>query len=507
MRDYMKLVESLLENEKKTKVKDQTVAPEIDLDDGSSKGDLAAPNAETPVDEPRVRDQLPGRRAGRNPEFNPAPVDDEQSQRALNYLDHLRNHPVFGDDAEDDHAVAVDGEPEHDLLPAPETTEPVTPETLPTVINQALMSTDRHDVVREPEWHMVENLPNYQLKAGIRRLGRVLFNDFTDTPIDEIQVLASMINPNDVHVMAEWIRRHGVPDDTNVNIDFGQIMPGYRADVSLWSAEGCQFMLVRDFLGEYIYGWPGGRGTRIGGRDEPTGYLEGEENEEDALEEGMKSFAKKVGVGAALAAAGAGLNGLAADTKQKDPVAISTDVNGHMQDEKESYPMVPTHMDNRGFPMKMRDRLIATKNEGVEEMSDEDAEALEEARKLARLAGIQEESCPTDCDDEDAIAEAAMFAALAGIKPTTNEAKSRVVPSSMLGDLGRWDAGHVIDVADETEARGADISDGETVRQVSRDIRWADAPKQGRRIKHGPGPEAGTPKQARTMTVDRPKRK
>jgi hypothetical protein len=141
-------------------------------------------------------------------------------------------------------------------------TSETTPENLPAVISTAISASG--DSKLNPEWHMVKNLPNYQMKAGIRQLGKMLFGSFTDTPIDEIQVLSTLSNPEtDVKAMAHWITRNGVRDDVS-EIDFSQIIPGYKADIQLWSVSGFQFMICKDQFGFYLYGWPGGRGVHLG---------------------------------------------------------------------------------------------------------------------------------------------------------------------------------------------------------------------------------------------------
>lgn len=45
--------------------------------------------------------------------------------------------------------------------------------------------------------------------------------------------------------------------------------------------------------------------------------------------------------------------------------------------------------------------------------------------------------------------------------------KSRSVPLSLLQNLGRWDASHVLAVAEEMEARGLSLSDAEGAKTCS----------------------------------------
>ena len=46
----------------------------------------------------------------------------------------------------------------------------------------------------------------------------------------------------------------------------------------------------------------------------------------------------------------------------------------------------------------------------------------------------------------------------------------RTVPSSMLGNVKRWDADHVLDVADEVESRGGELSNADDAKAASDDL-------------------------------------
>jgi hypothetical protein len=141
--------------------------------------------------------------------------------------------------------------------------EPVIPNTenLPAVISREVAQTGGRI---NPEWHEVKQLPGY-FQSAIRALGRSVFRQFTDTPIEDIQVLTTLGNINSEHEvtgMMDWIRRNGARDDAAA-IDFSQIMPGYNADTSYWRTKDYSFLLVHDFAGYYIYGWAGGRGVHL----------------------------------------------------------------------------------------------------------------------------------------------------------------------------------------------------------------------------------------------------
>lgn len=147
--------------------------------------------------------------------------------------------------------VDQDVEPTYDIMEPIETT----PDTLPAVINKEILA--GYDV--EPEWHMVKNLPGY-LSTPIRALGRQIFNVFTTTPIEDINVVANLMGqgPNEtieLNAVSSFIKKNGTRN-TDAEIEIEALMPGYGADVSVFDAKGYTFMLVEDFAGRYIYSWP-----------------------------------------------------------------------------------------------------------------------------------------------------------------------------------------------------------------------------------------------------------
>lgn len=202
---------------------------------------------------------MPGRQAGRRPRQRAVDVDAATMTTASQHLSSLGQHDMQ-DEISDDEALRRSGlgDVHNDVGH-----EPVEPnlENLPAVIRQEVAQTGGHV---DPEWHQVKHLPGY-FQQGIRALGRSVFRQFTDTPIEDIQVLTTLgnINPEqEVVGMMQWIRRNGARDDA-AGIDFDQIMPGYNADVSYWRTRDYSFLLVHDFAGYYVYGWQGGRGVHI----------------------------------------------------------------------------------------------------------------------------------------------------------------------------------------------------------------------------------------------------
>lgn len=134
-------------------------------------------------------------------------------------------------------------------------TDIATIEMLPDTVSQQISQYS----ATEPEWHQVKNLPGY-LKSPIRAMGRQIFGQFTNTPIEDIQVLANIQNqgPNskqEINAVARWLHNEG-ERDTDGEYDFNKSIPDYSADFKMYNANGYTFMVVKDFAGNYVYAWP-----------------------------------------------------------------------------------------------------------------------------------------------------------------------------------------------------------------------------------------------------------
>lgn len=132
---------------------------------------------------------------------------------------------------------------------------PVTPQTIPDTLKRSLANAGT--VV--PEWHMVANLPG-NMREPIRRLGKAIFSQYTNTPTDQIQMIGNLggQGPNavrEINAVANWVVTQG-EEVTSGQINFDNIMPGYVANIKVYNAEGVQVMLVTDEYGQYIYAWP-----------------------------------------------------------------------------------------------------------------------------------------------------------------------------------------------------------------------------------------------------------
>ena len=110
-----------------------------------------------------------------------------------------------------------------------------TPKKLPDVVKTDIAT--KADV--ELEWHQVKHLPGY-LRSSIRAFGRQIFRAFTKTPIEEIQVLASLggREPNsmrEIDAAAGWLQKNGVKD-THAVMDFERSIPDYKAELVVYRA-------------------------------------------------------------------------------------------------------------------------------------------------------------------------------------------------------------------------------------------------------------------------------
>lgn len=244
--DYISVVKGLLtEAETKTKTKGSTGIKFDEPKSGrdvvgpgkSSKGDISAPG--------KMAGRARTRKASQNMD-----VTADQMTQAMRHLSDLHSHPEFSDEFPGDDTDGLN--------------DPVTPETLPAIVSKDLVLSGQRGIV--PEWHMVKDLPGY-MSAGIRQLGRMVFAPFTSTPIDKIQVISTITNQkNELDAVVGWLKKNGIRDDS-AELKFEEIMPGYAANTKIYNCQGMTFMLVVDFMGAYIYAWPGGRGVHVSGDD------------------------------------------------------------------------------------------------------------------------------------------------------------------------------------------------------------------------------------------------
>ena len=196
--------------------------------------------AEKPKDEPK----------GETPKFKVSSKDEtlkktagiKMNDRAAELSSKMKDVEADPDDP---------GYPKHETLPSTN----VKPDNAPAVINKAMTVKG----FLNPEWHIVANLPG-NMATAIRTVGRKLFKSFTRTPTDKIVMIGNVMNhgPNtnaEINAVAKWLKNAG-QEVSSGDIDFSDFMPGYKADIKLYDAAGCRFLLVEDFAGRYVYVWP-----------------------------------------------------------------------------------------------------------------------------------------------------------------------------------------------------------------------------------------------------------
>lgn len=136
--------------------------------------------------------------------------------------------------------------------------KPTTPENLPAIISTAMTVSGKNVARVNVEWHMVKNLPGY-IQKPIRAIGRQVFGEFTKTPLDKIQVIASLGGgPNsdvEVNSVAKFVTTRG-KKRKDLEISFNEVFKDYGAEAKIYDCEGYTFFVMRDFAGNYIYSWP-----------------------------------------------------------------------------------------------------------------------------------------------------------------------------------------------------------------------------------------------------------
>lgn len=139
--------------------------------------------------------------------------------------------------------------------PVTDLTVRVDTENLPVVANRAMTAAG----TVTPTFHQVANLPG-NMNRAIRTMGKQLFRMFTRTPTEQIYMIGDVMGmgPNsrrEMNAVAGYLRDKGQNMGVG-DLDFQEIIPGYRADVSQFKANGIRWLLVRDEFGEYVYAWP-----------------------------------------------------------------------------------------------------------------------------------------------------------------------------------------------------------------------------------------------------------
>lgn len=163
--------------------------------------------------------------------------------KSMKHLDDLHKNMPAGDDDE------TEPKPPSDELVVRKASD------VPKVISSAMVAAGFVD----PDFHLVSNLPGNMSRA-IKQLGKALFGAFTKTPTESISMIGNLSgmgpnSPKEVNSVASYLKKHG-EDLGPGDIDFEPVMPGYKAKIHNFTADGMHFMMVKDHMGDYIYAWP-----------------------------------------------------------------------------------------------------------------------------------------------------------------------------------------------------------------------------------------------------------
>lgn len=203
-----------------------------------------------------------------SPEIKKASAaDTAKAMRGVNATDDMRD--MMSRINVPDEMIANEPELDTDNVPSDEVRpEPVNPNNVPAMISREIAAAMPNSV--DPQFHQVKNLPGYMSRA-IRAMGRETFKNYTDTPIDDISVIANLggQGPNserEINAVSSWLKQNGTKLDAS-ELGFGDMIPGYSAQTMLFSTAGMRFLVVKDFAGGYIYVWPEASSNNILGSD------------------------------------------------------------------------------------------------------------------------------------------------------------------------------------------------------------------------------------------------
>jgi hypothetical protein len=247
MKVKLNLIKEAITTEEDAKTKTKTKSKPSVFDTFNKKPDQPLAKKEKSQDRPK---------GGEAPAFKVSPKDEtlrkssniRMTDRAVDLMSKMKSVEADPDDP----GYASD---QTRALPKKTTFDLVKPENIPAVLNKELAEKG----ILNPSWNVVANLPG-NMATAIRTVGRKLFKSFTNTPTDKIVMIGNVFNggPNtdrEINAVAKWLNNSGQEKSTG-DIDFNDFMPGYTAEIKLYDAANCRFLLVNDFAGRYIYVWP-----------------------------------------------------------------------------------------------------------------------------------------------------------------------------------------------------------------------------------------------------------
>jgi hypothetical protein len=173
--------------------------------------------------------------------------------------------------------TTVDATPK---LPKPPSTELVTIQKLPDVIEKALATGSK---VR-PTWHKVSNLPRPLYDTVVKKIAKKLFEPLASTSINDMVMIGNALNQNipnsdrELRAVIGYLKEKGEwlePNDNPGQVDLGRVwtIPGmgnYQYMFRQVKANGIRWLVAKDgfgildrpfdseegVTGWYVYAWP-----------------------------------------------------------------------------------------------------------------------------------------------------------------------------------------------------------------------------------------------------------
>ena len=112
---------------------------------------------------------------------------------------------------------------------------------------------------QNPDWMTIKQLPGY-MQQGIRALGKTVFGSLTSTPLSKVSILANLqgggpSEERELNAVAHHARATA-QEPRDLSMQFGEVIPGYEPDATLYVGEEDTYLIVQDEMGKYIYHWP-----------------------------------------------------------------------------------------------------------------------------------------------------------------------------------------------------------------------------------------------------------
>jgi len=179
------------------------------------------------------------------PVVNTASVTPAKAAQANTYLSSLASKDLAMADQSKDLANAKEPEEGVDVADDPkDTTEVAIYEAMDDIVPY------ENDI----QWYPAAALPGVR-KDIVRMMGKKIFSHYTKAPMDQIFAIATLVNPEErVAVMYAGLKKKG-QFVSDVQYDFEATMPGYVAEAKVYRYKGLEFLLVKDFMGYYVYAW------------------------------------------------------------------------------------------------------------------------------------------------------------------------------------------------------------------------------------------------------------